>query len=219
MSDHASEPAAFEFTAPLSVCVDVKHPLAYLALGPVRALAAELAVDVDWLPFPVAPLQAPPAAGAPADRGTRHRRIRARYLGRDIERYAAVQALTIRGLYRAPDSTPASLGLLWLRARAPEHVAECLERLFAGYWQEQLDVEDPNAVAGVLAALGQDPAQFAAFAEGPGPAELASLRARLVAAGVFAVPSLVVEGEVFVGRAHLPMARWLLQGRTGAPPI
>lgn len=217
MTDGTTEVDPFQFPARLTVCVDVKHPHAYLALAPVRRLAAELGVDVDWLPFPAAALQPPPEHGE--DRGSRHRRFRARYLEADVQRYAAVQGLVIRGLYRAPDSTPAAVGLLWLRQHAPQLCADYLERMFAGYWDEQLDVEDPGAVGAVLEALGQSPAAFATFAAGPGPAELVSLRERLVSAGVFTVPSLVVDGEVLVGRAHLPMARWLLAGRSGALPV
>jgi 2-hydroxychromene-2-carboxylate isomerase len=207
----------FTFTAPLSVCVDVKHPLAYLAFGPVQALAETLAVAVDWLPFPTEPMKPPPPAAD--DRGTRHRRTRARYLEADIERYAAAQGIVIRDLYRATDSTLASLGLLWIRSHAPARSADYLQRVFTGYWTEQLDVEDRGALGTVLAQLGLDSRAFADFARGSGPAELAAQRERLVAAGVFTVPSLVVEDEVFVGRAHLPMARWLLTGRSGPPPI
>lgn len=217
MDDEQADVEPFEFTAPLSVCVDVKHPLAYLALGPARALADELGLAVDWLPFPAAPMTPPPAAGD--DRGSRHRRIRARYLEADIQRYAAVQGLTIRALYRDPDASLISLGLLWLRRHAPEQAVDFLQRTYSGYWQEGFDPEDAAAVAAVLEALGEDGSAFTGFAAGPGRGELASLRQRLVAAGVFTVPSLVVEDEVFVGRAHLPMVRWLLTGRSGPPPV
>lgn len=217
MSDAGEDPQPFAFTAPLSVCVDVKHPHAYLALGPVRRLADDLGIDVDWLPFPADPMKAPPPEAD--DRGTRHRRTRARYQEADIRRYATVQGLTIESIYRAPDSTPACLALLWLREHQPEHRFPFLERLFAGYWAEGLDVEDVRAMASLLEALDADTEAFRRFAAGPGPAALADVRSRLVAAGVFAVPSLIVEDEVFVGRAHLPMVRWRLTGRSGPPPI
>ncbi len=217
MSDEPTNVEPFPFTAPLTVCVDVRHPQAYLALGPVRALAEELAVAVDWLPFPAAPMKPPPAPSG--DRGSRHRRARARYQEMDLARYAAAQGIALSDPYRDDDSTPASLGLLWLRAHAPDKAADYLQQVFAGFWEKRLDVEDPAAVGRIVAGLGEDAAGFAALAAGPGPADLAALRERLVAAGVFGVPSLVVEDEVFVGRAHLPMVRWRLSGRTGPAPI
>lgn len=215
--DAAPFPFPFPFTSRLAVCVDVKHPQAYLALGPVRALADELGIDVDWLPFPAAAMQPPPETGN--DRGSRHRRFRARYQQADIERYASVQGLVIRNVFRDVDSTPPLLGLLWLRMHRPDLSAAYLERIFADHWAERLDIADSGAVGDVLNALDQSRAGFAAFASGPGPAELATLRERLVAAGVFSVPSLVVDGEVLAGRAHLPLARWLLTGRSGKPPV
>lgn len=216
MSEAGDDVVRFRFGARLTVCVDVKDPHSYLALGPVQALADQLGEPVDWLPFPAAAPKPPPPG---QDRGSRHRRFRARYLEADIHRYAEVQGLTIHGIYRNPESGPASLGLLWLRRHAAELTGRYLQRVFAGYWREELDVSSVDAVAGVLEALGQSPASFLAFAERTGPDELDSLRQRLVAAGVFTVPTLVVESEVLVGRAHVPMARWLLTGRSGPPPV
>lgn len=198
----------YRFTAPLSVCVDPRHALAYLALQPVQALAGELAIDIDWLPFP-APGLKPPPAPAP-DRGTRHRRARARYQASEIQRYADVQGVTIREPFRDADSTPALLGHLWLRQQAAVYLPEYLQRVFRGHWEVTLDIASPAAVADVLEGLGLDSEPFLAFLHGPGPAALNDLRHRLVAAGVFTVPSLIAEGEVFVGRAHLPLLRRLL---------
>jgi 2-hydroxychromene-2-carboxylate isomerase len=207
----------FEFLAPLSVCLDVRHANAYLALQPVRALAAELGTAVDWLPFPVSPPKGPPAQAD--DRGARHRRAMAEHQAREVAVYARLQGLTIEQPFRRGDAAPAALGHLWLRATSPEAVPDYLARLFEGYWSLSLDVADPVAIARLLGALGHDADAFAAFAAGTGPTDLARLRRRLVAAGVFTVPSLVVKDEVFVGRAHLPMVRWLLNDRQGPLPI
>lgn len=201
----AAEP--YVFSAPLSVCVDVKHPLAYLALQPVRALADELDIDVDWLPFPAAGLKPPPAGD---DRGSRHRRHRARYQAEEIQRYAGVQGLVIRQPFRDEDTTAAALAHLWLRERSPEQVPDFLEVLFRRFWEGSLDSGDPRAVGALLEVRGMDAEDFEAFVRGPGPAALAALRERLVTAGIFAVPSLVAADEVYVGRAHLPLVRRLL---------
>lgn len=216
-------PEPFAFAAPLSVCVDVKHPQAYLALAPVRALAEELGIDVDWLPFPSQALKPPPALISPQapadDRGTRHRRLRAEYWRSEIARYAEVQGIVIDDPFRQGESTAASLAHLWLRSRAPEAVPGFLERTFADYWRGDLDAGNVDAVADRLQAFDADRDAFLAFARDSGEAELTDLRSRLVSAGVFTVPSLIVENEVFVGRAHLPMVRWVLGGRLGPPPI
>lgn len=211
----------YRFTAPLTVCVNVVHPLAFLAFGPVRALAGELGVAVEWLPFPAPPPRPAPdlSPGADTDRGTRHRIARARYQASEIQRYADAQGLTLRDPLRQADPAPSCLGHLWLLQQAPERVPAFLETLFRGHWAGDFDGSDPSRVAGVVGDLTGDGAGFPSFAAGPGPAALADLRARLVAAGVFAVPSLVVEDEVFVGHAHLPLVRWRLTGRVGPAPV
>jgi 2-hydroxychromene-2-carboxylate isomerase len=38
------------------------------------------------------------------------------------------------------------------------------------------------------------------------------------AAGVFGVPTFIIDGEMFFGREHLPRIKWILLGRHGLPP-
>jgi hypothetical protein len=47
----------------------------------------------------------------------------------------------------------------------------------------------------------------------------AELAALLRDRGVSGVPCYLVEDEVFLGRQHLPMIRWILGGRRGPGPI
>ena len=219
MSDSESSTAPYAFTESLALCLDLKNPQSYLALKPAFALVDELGVKLKCLPFSAAALKAPTPAGRNEDRGTRHRRLRAEYLARDIARYAEVQNLVIRDIYRSPDTSLFAAGLLWLNHCCSEGIKSYLLAVFEGYWRGSLDVEAPGAVARVMEGLGQDAEAFAAYAGREGPAAVADLRQHLVAAGIFNVPSFVVEGQVFLGRAHLPMLRWLLQGRRGPPPV
>lgn len=205
--------------APLTVCVDFKNPHAWLAVPPTHALEEALGIDADWLPRLVAPLERPPPAGPDDDRGTRHRRLRAEYHARDIERYAAVHGLTIRGLERRPDATLASIGLLFARQAGAAARRRYVEHVFAGHWSQTLDLEDPAALRGALEASGCDPTGFEAYAEDAGRRELDALQATLAERGVIGVPAYLLEGEVFIGRAHLPMVRWILSGREDPPPI
>ena len=219
MAEVDSPVAPYSFQAKLALCLDIKNPLAYLALLPAFSLADELDMTLECLPFAAAALKAPPEARDHVDRGARHRRLRAEYLARDIARYADVQKLVIRSFYRSPDTSAFAAGLLWLNQRNREVVKPYLLQTFEDYWQERLDVGDPAAIAGIVEGLGQDGRAYASYATDEAPARVADLRERLVAAGVFNVPSFVVQGQVFLGRAHLPMVRWLLEGRRGPPPV
>ncbi len=51
---------------------------------------------------------------------------------------------------------------------------------------------------------------FEAFVKGEGRAELARIQSELREMGVFEVPSYIVNGEVYLGRQHLPLIRAML---------
>lgn len=205
--------------ARLSVLLDLRHPLAYLALHPTLAFVREVAVPVNWLPL-TAPVLNPPSEPRPEDdRGVRHKRYRAQAIAREIEAYAAAQGLVIREPYRDADAQAANLGWLWVRHRAPDALPVFLEQIFAGYWSLALDPASPEQVGKRVDAVGADGAAFRAWCDDDGPATAEALAADLRERGLFNVPAFVVEDEVFYGRQHLPMIRWILAGRTGPVPI
>jgi len=205
--------------APLSVLLDIRHPFAYLALHPAAALAGELGIEINWLPLRVPPLTPPSAPAPDDDRGTRHRRYRAQALAREIETYADAQGLVLREYYRDGDPAAVDLGWLWVRERHPEQLFAYLAEAFRAYWTLALDPSDEAAVAALVASLGGDGGAFRAWCGDDGPATAAALAAELRERGLFGVPGYLVEDEVFLGRQHLPMIRWILEGRSGPVPI
>ena len=195
--------------SPLAVVLDVKDPHSYLAKDPTYALADDLGVDIDWLPFVSRPLR---RHGSGTDRGSRHRRFRATYLERSIARYAGARGLSVRDIYRTPDSSLAGMGMLAARAHSESALRGYLDRAFRQYWEEGLDIEDAGAISGLLSAAGVG--EFY-----PDVEQFRKLQERLALAGVFDTPAYLVDGDIFLGRAHLPMIRWILAGRAGPPPI
>lgn len=202
-----------------TVCIDFKNPKAYLALRPTLALEADLGTTFDWLPLIVSPLSRPQPQRDGEDRGARHRRIRAQYYERDLRRYASVYGLELGDLYRNPDVSLASIGLLWARQHSAAAVRVYLHAVFEGYWRGNLDIESAPAIARLLADSGADTALWSSYATAAGREQLEQTTATLRGAGLFDVPAYIVEGEIFFGRQHLPMVRWLLSGRIGEPPI
>ena len=214
-----SEPAQSPIGDGPTVCVDFRNPKAYLALQPTFALEDELGVAFDWLPLPVSPMSRPSAPRSDEDRGTRHRRIRAEYNERDLRRYARVYGVELGDLYRNPDVSIASIGLLWTKREGPNTVRAYLRAVFERYWRARLDIEDAAAIARVLREVGVDTAGWDAYAKGSGRELFERTAAGLREAGLFDVPAYVVDGEIFFGRQHLPMVRWMLTGKQGEPPI
>jgi 2-hydroxychromene-2-carboxylate isomerase len=201
----------------LTVAIDFKSPQAYLAIGPTRTLAEELGIAIDLQPFLVPPRKMPPPPSSGDDRGTRHRRFRAEYLERDVMRYATDRGLTISGLHRQTDSTLAALGLLWVKRECPSLAWDYVERVFAGHWCETLNIEDERAIRALLVAINAPVSGFESFVTGQGSTDLEKVQSELREAGVFDVPTYRLNGDVFVGRQHLPLIRCLLSGGTGGP--
>ena len=92
----------------LPVAIDFTEPQCYLALQPLRQLASDLDLTIDWQPFIGQPRDVLGDLPDGNDRGSRHRRARARYVLQDLERYATSQGLELCGssgrptLARAP---------------------------------------------------------------------------------------------------------------------
>jgi len=200
---------------PIRVAIDFKSPTSYLAIAPSRALETRLGRTFDWLPVSVPALARPKPAAASEDRGARHRRIRAAYVANDLRRYAAARGLELGDVHREPDTTAASLGLLWLRRQASARVSDYVDRVFDRVWRENADAD----VGFVVEALAEEADGFRAYAAGDGPHELEAVRAGLADAGVWNTPAYLVADDLFIGRQHLPMVEWLAGGRTGTPPI
>jgi 2-hydroxychromene-2-carboxylate isomerase len=77
------------------------------------------------------------------------------------------------------------------------------DRVFERFWRRELDIEDAEAIASVLSEVHADRTGFRGYLTGAGRIEHDSVRESAEAAGVFGVPSLIVEGELFWGREHL----------------
>lgn len=192
---------AFDFTSVASL----------LAYRPTQALAEELGVEVAWLPFPT-PARPVPESRAEESIGERHARIRAEYVAQDAARYARVQGIALARDAAGVDGTVASAGCLWANRHGVggRYVADVLYP----FWANALDIEDGERIRALLDELGAPGFDPPALAE-----DLREQAAALAARGVFSAPTYLVAEQLFIGRAHLPMIRWLLGGQEGPGPL
>jgi 2-hydroxychromene-2-carboxylate isomerase len=198
-------------TVTLTLYSDYKSPYAYL----VKDLAYELEdsrdVEIDWLPYT---LDIPDYLGSARvdaqgnvveSQRTAHQWRRVRYSYMDVRRYANLRGLTIRGTTKIWDSRLANTGLLWAKRAGGAALRRYNDITFDRFWKRDLDIEDPAVVAGVLNEAGIDTSGFADWAESDGRAEHDRLRAEAEDAGIFGVPTFVLDGENFWGREHLEL--------------
>jgi 2-hydroxychromene-2-carboxylate isomerase len=200
---------------------DYKSPYAYLAKDLAYRLEDELAIRIDWLPYT---LDIPAFLGSARvdDRGevieanrNAHQWRRVRYSYMDCRRQARKRGLVILGPRKIWDSSLAAIGLLWVKRRDASRLRAYHDRVFERFWRRALDIEDACAIAGVLSEVGIDAAGFPAWLAGEGRREHDDIRAAAEAAGVFGVPSFLIDGELFWGSENLPDIRAMLTRSPG----
>ncbi|MGH7292755.1 MAG: DsbA family protein, partial [Myxococcota bacterium] len=210
--------APLESDSPLIVYIDFKSPYAFVAVGPTRALAAELGIEIDWRPLV---LDIPSYAGSAklgADgnvvesKRSESQWSAVRYAYKDARRYGALAGLTVRGTIKIWDSVLAGMGLEWAKAQGGAIAARYMDRVYEPFWRRELDIEEVAVIEAVLGEAGADAKGFATHARAD-RARFEATQREIFAAGIFGVPGYVVDGEYYFGRENLPRIRWLLTGR------
>ena len=191
--------------------IDFASAQARLAENPTRRLAEETGIVLDWRPLSRRPKA---RRGAdPESKGARHARIRADYRHCEESFYAEQQGLSL--VYPDPEREgfAANAGLAWLRRRHGPvgiEVDSYVAAVFARVWSGAMDPFDRDAVLAAVADAHGDTEGFGAWFDGQAEADLHGYRQTALEQGVVDVPGYVIDGEPFVGRANLPIVRWLL---------
>ena len=176
---------------------DYKSPFTYLAFAPALALERSHRVKLAFCPhvFDFA------AYGGQLEQRTQRDWYKVRYLYADARRFANERGLTIRGPQRLFNSRLALMSGLF--ADRSGKFREYSLRVFERFFKRELNIEDIDALAAVLAESGIDAAAFRRFATDEGPAALAEALAQCERDGVFGVPTLIVAGEPFWGNDRM----------------
>jgi 2-hydroxychromene-2-carboxylate isomerase len=214
----------FRSDKPLILYVDFKSPYAYLAKDPAYAIEDEFGIEIDWRPLT---LDIPSYLGSARldaqgkvmeSNRTPQQWSGVKYAYRDARRYASLRGLTLRGTTKIWDSRLAGIGMEWAKAQGRAILRGYIDRTYDRFWKRELDIEDPCVVEGVLVESGADLAGFSEYRSGEGRARHEAQQLQIFDAGIFGVPSFIVDGELFFGREHLPRVRWLLRGKRGPAP-
>lgn len=209
--------------ARLAVYIDLKSPYAYIAIDPTRAVARSLGVGIDWRPFT---LDIPSYLGSAklakggkqvesAER-TPQQWTGVRYAYRDVRRYASLTGKTVLGTVKIWDSSRAGIAMLWAKEQGA--CDRFIDVAYPPFWRRELDIEDWDVLERTLVEAGVDVSGFRAWAGGPGRELHDRSNAAAFEAGVYGVPTYLVEDEMWFGREHLPRIAWILGGREGPAP-
>lgn len=225
-TDRATFPTAFaqlRGSSRLAVYIDLKSPYAYIAIDPTRDMARSLGVEIDWRPFTLdipsylgsAKLAKDGKTVASAKR-TNQQWTGVRYAYKDARRYAALTGKTVRGTEKIWDSSHAGIAMLWAkRQHAFDRFADAA---YPPFWRRELDIEDLAVLKRTLAEADIETDGFEEWARGEGRALHDRSNDEAFDAGIYGVPTYLVEDEMWFGREHLPRIAWILGGRQGTAP-
>ena len=214
------------------VYTDYKSPYAFLAKDLIYELEDQFDVNLEWLPYT---LDIPSYLGSARldERGeviessrNAHQWRRVRYSYMDCRRQARKRGLVVLGTRKIWDSSLAAIGMLWAKRQGKRQFRAYHDRVFERFWRRELDIEDAEAIASVLSEVHADRTGFRSYLAGAGRIEHDTVRKSAEAAGVFGVPSFIVDGELFWGREHLadikeklvPLARSSISAIAQAAP-
>lgn len=193
--------------APIRFLFDYISPYAYLAWTQVHDLAARHGREVEPVPVLFAAL-----LDAWGQRGPAEIPPKRVYVFKDVLRHAYRLGVPL-----VPPPAHPFNPLLALRASslpmAPDARRELINRLFRETWGGGRGVTDPAVIAEVASRVGLDGAEVVRRANDPDAKErLRAQTAQAVADGVFGVPTLVVDGELFWGFDSWPHVETRLRG-------
>jgi len=199
--------------APIRFHFDYISSNAYLAWLALEPLAARFDRPIELVPTLFAGLLESTGQLGPAEILPK-----VRWMSRNNLRKAALLGLTLR-----PPLAHPFRPLLALRASSvdlPDPVRRRLVTgLFRATWTEQRDPSDPAVVADVADRAGADGKAVVAAADTPDTkARLRRQTDDAIAAGVFGVPTVIADGELFWGYDDFPFLERLLEGRDPLDP-
>ena len=194
----------------IRLAFDFTSPQCYFALQPTFDLAEELSVSLLLLPYQVKQREVRVESGSETI-GERHMRVRDEYGRMDDARYAELLGLPLKG-NTATDSTNA---LVLTQSLNPEVRNRFVRRIFHEFWNGSIELSDWSALSRIVQGMGETDINRHDLTT----AQLLKTREALEREGVANVPTYLVGDEVFQGRQHLPMIRWLLNGRRGRLPL
>ena len=181
------------------VYTDYKSPYAFVANKRLFALEETHGVELEWRPYT---LRIPEFMGAVEER-TPHFWRKVRYSYMDARRLANAQGLTIKGPRRIYDGFYASAGMLFAQRNGffrPYH-----DTVFKKFWTHELDIDELPEMSAIVASLGGSTSDYEAYVHGDARAEHNRIIDEAEMLGVFGVPTMVFNDELFWGTDRIDM--------------
>lgn len=189
-------------TKTIELIFDFVSPNAYQVWGPLKAVAERCGATLKITPVFLGGMHkltgnAPPFIRDAEVKGKNE------YAMLEMNRFIAKHGLT--KFKMNPKFPFNSITLLrMVEAQEPEKRIPLIETLLPAIWENELDVADPEAVGKVLQDGGWDAQALFATTQNPAIKQaLIDNTENAVERGVFGIPSMFVDGEMYFGKERL----------------
>ena len=189
----------------IRVYTDYRSPYAYLADADIQSLEQKHDVMLDWYPY-ILPIE---QYLGTEDHRTGHQWRRIKYAYKDARRLAEEEGLVLYGAKRLFDGYYSSAGLLFAKENGffPAYHKIVFSRVF----NRDLEIDDLSEMAQAVEQAGGSADAYREWAEGDGREAVKAVVAEAEDMGVFGVPMLIYNEELFWGRDRIPLLEKRLQ--------
>ena len=177
--------------------IDFKSLDCFLAVSPILKLADDCETPVIWQPYRSKERPLPTQVTNESVTQTHHR-VRAESERRLRQHYARLRGLHIDPS-RGQIDTSAALG--WL-ASLEGDTSSFVRRLFTAHWIDRTDINDLTFLQELTTQCGLRRTGDAV--------DISPIEHEAEEKGLFDAPTFFIEGQMFMGRAHIPLMRQLL---------
>jgi carboxymethylenebutenolidase len=139
------------------------------------------------------------------------------YRARERERWSALLEMPVsaKPRFHPADESLAARMVIALQAQDPAAAWPLAHAILGAVWVRDLDIADPATLVRLAGEQGLDGEALLAQAQAPGTQEnFEANTAEALAAGVFGVPSFVVDGDLFFGQDRLDFVQRALSANT-----
>lgn len=178
--------------------IDFKSLECFLAIEPIITLAEEFGVSIDWQPFSSRPRALPTQVDDETVTQTHHR-VRAESEHRLRHLYMEVRGYEIPSESATENSNEALIRLNQITGDRTAFVKQAFEAC----WLKNQNLDDANLLDQICLAAS---AVYDSTKD-----DLEETQAIAEEAGLFDAPTFIIDGQLFMGRAHIPWMRELLQ--------
>jgi len=168
---------------------DYKSPYAYLAFDPAFALEERYRVRIRWRPFQL-------RLKGKGERSV-YSEYKVKYSYLDARRWAKPRGIWIRGPLKIYDTTPALVGGLF--AEKEGRLLDYSRIVYKRFFLRELEVDQPAAIAGVIAELGLSERAYLDYLAGEGIEAYERAQEEAAKDQIFGVPLFLLDGEPFWG--------------------